>query len=447
MTLSSADLSGTTNSAIGYKALFSNTFGNFNTAVGNYTLLFNIDGTGNTAIGHVALRTNTSGSNNTAVGSMALTSNTGGIFNTAVGHEALDSNTTGSRNSANGFDALGGITTGNYNLGEGFQAGSYLSDHRSENQTSSNSVYLGANTKAGADGNTNEIVIGYDATGNGSNSVTLGNASITNTVLRGDVRHYGSTSGYVGIKAPAAVPTPWSLTLPAAAPTTNGQVLSSNTSGDMSWITPASGTVTSVTGTAPIVSTGGTTPAISISAATTSAAGSMSAADKTKLEGIAPGAEVNVNADWNAISGDAQILNKPSLFSGSYNDLTNKPLLFSGSYNDLTGKPSLSAVATSGKYSDLTGTPDLSKYATKDMGNQKIINMADPTNSQDAATKAYVDNLLAKIKALEAVVEASLLSNGFTDPRDKTHYHVVKIGNQIWMADNLRYLPSVAKES
>ena len=43
------------------------------------------------------------------------------------------------------------------------------------------------------------------------------------------------------------------------------------------------GTVTGVSGTAPIVSSGGNTPAISISAATTSAAGSMSASDKTKL--------------------------------------------------------------------------------------------------------------------------------------------------------------------
>ena len=50
--------------------------------------------------------------------------------------------------------------------------------------------------------------------------------------------------------------------------------------------TTNAGTVTGVSGTAPIVSSGGTTPAISISAATTSAAGSMSAADKTKLDGI-----------------------------------------------------------------------------------------------------------------------------------------------------------------
>jgi hypothetical protein len=38
----------------------------------------------------------------------------------------------------------------------------------------------------------------------------------------------------------------------------------------------------------------------------------MSAADKTKLDGIASGAEVYVNADWIATSGDSKILNKPT---------------------------------------------------------------------------------------------------------------------------------------
>lgn len=36
-------------------------------------------------------------------------------------------------------------------------------------------------------------------------------------------------------------------------------------------------------------------------------------AEKSKLAGIQDGAEVNVNADWNATSGDAQILNKPTI--------------------------------------------------------------------------------------------------------------------------------------
>jgi len=42
-------------------------------------------------------------------------------------------------------------------------------------------------------------------------------------------------------------------------------------------------------------------------------AGLFSATEKTKLSGIAVGAEVNINADWNATTGDAQILNKPTI--------------------------------------------------------------------------------------------------------------------------------------
>lgn len=44
---------------------------------------------------------------------------------------------------------------------------------------------------------------------------------------------------------------------------------------------------------------------------------SYTSEEKTKLAGIASGAEVNVNADWNATSGDARILNKPSTFPPS----------------------------------------------------------------------------------------------------------------------------------
>lgn len=52
------------------------------------------------------------------------------------------------------------------------------------------------------------------------------------------------------------------------------------------------GGVTSVTGTAPIASSGGATPAISIVAASGSNAGSMASADFTKLAGIGAGAAV-----------------------------------------------------------------------------------------------------------------------------------------------------------
>lgn len=68
---------------------------------------------------------------------------------------------------------------------------------------------------------------------------------------------------------------------------------------------------------------------LDLPASTTALAGLMLPSDKTKLNGIAAGAEVNVNADWNATEGDALILNKPTLATvattGSYNDLSDKP--------------------------------------------------------------------------------------------------------------------------
>lgn len=68
--------------------------------------------------------------------------------------------------------------------------------------------------------------------------------------------------------------------------------------------------------------------------------------EKEKLAGIASGAEVNVQSDWNATSGDAFIKNKPTLAavatSGSYNDLSNKPTIPSA----ITVDSSLSSTST-----------------------------------------------------------------------------------------------------
>jgi hypothetical protein len=69
---------------------------------------------------------------------------------------------------------------------------------------------------------------------------------------------------------------------------TAGQVLTSaGTGATPTWTTPTTGTVTSVTGTAPIASTGGATPAISISQSSTSTDGYLSSTDWNTFNGKA----------------------------------------------------------------------------------------------------------------------------------------------------------------
>ena len=65
----------------------------------------------------------------------------------------------------------------------------------------------------------------------------------------------------------------------------------------------------------------------------------------------------------------AQIDNKPTLFSGNYNDLRNKPTLFSGDYNDLSNKPTI----FSGDYNDLLNKPTLFSGDYNDLSNKPTL--------------------------------------------------------------------------
>lgn len=122
---------------------------------------------------------------------------------------------------------------------------------------------------------------------------------------------------------------------------------------------------------------------LNLPASTTALAGLMLPSDKTKLNGIAAGAEVNVNADWNATEGDAFILNKPTLAT----------VATSGSYNDLTEKPTIPTVDVNKEYVDtqLATKSDLPDYTVFD------IVMEISSSSNQSISQENYNKLLEKL--------------------------------------------------
>lgn len=129
-----------------------------------------------TAVGYRALVSNT-GTSNTAVGWRTMDSNTSGADNTAVGQGALFLNTTGSSNTVIGTDSLSALISGSGNSVVGSSSAKFI--------TGNNNTVLGY--QAGASGTNdlttgfNNTVIGFQASAsasNAANEITLGNPSI-----------------------------------------------------------------------------------------------------------------------------------------------------------------------------------------------------------------------------------------------------------------------------
>ncbi len=184
--------SGIRNVAVGADALFFNNGGNFNTAVGAFAQYSNSDGTGNTALGDAALGVNTSGSYNTAIGESALNNDNGndmgiGNNNTAVGAFALFSNESGSSNTALGNGALNFCTTGSFNVAIGDYAGTTNAP-----STGSFNVAIGDSAGSAVVTGSNIICIGAEVSGE----------DVSDTTWIGNV--YGVTT-QSGITAPVVV--------------------------------------------------------------------------------------------------------------------------------------------------------------------------------------------------------------------------------------------------
>jgi hypothetical protein len=176
-----------TNTVFGKSALSVNTTGVNNTAIGLDSLFSNTTGTSNTAIGINSLRLNTTGGANVAIGINALINNTAGSNNTAVGAGTL-LNSTGSNNVAIGLNSFLNISSGSNLTAIGLNSGRFSGSGTTTMTSCNNSIYLGAFTRGlNATGSTNEIVIGYEVVGLGSNSIVLGSSATTKTAIYGNL--------------------------------------------------------------------------------------------------------------------------------------------------------------------------------------------------------------------------------------------------------------------
>ena len=217
---------GEQNSALGFRALKSTTNGSYNTAVGFEALYINTN-SGNSAFGWRSLRANTSGTYNTASGYQSLAVNTEGDNNTAMGYRSLYGNTTSDYNTAMGFESLHDANRtadqDGYNSALGYQAGNTGTN---DITTGNKNTLLGASTAASDEAGTNQTIVGYGASGQADNSVTLGNADVTAVYMSQDkgATVYAAALGFGST----------SMTLPTADGSSD-QVLKTNGSGTLSW--------------------------------------------------------------------------------------------------------------------------------------------------------------------------------------------------------------------
>jgi len=172
------------NNFMGYLSGTSNTTGSYNTFLGAYSGRYNTTGYSNSFVGYNCGQNNTTGYSCSFIGPFSGYNNTTGDNNVFIGGSSGFKNTSGTRNMFLGTQAGYGNTTGHHNTCLGDLSGKAISTG-ADNATGTYLTLLGVDTRPLADADTNEICIGYQTYGLGSNTVNIGNSSITKTRLGG----------------------------------------------------------------------------------------------------------------------------------------------------------------------------------------------------------------------------------------------------------------------
>ena len=453
--------SGSGSTAFGYKALSKSTAGNAtafgtsalenlttgsaNVAIGYATLNQTSTQNFNTAVGDQAMRFST-GANNTVLGASALSgaaSQTNGNNNTAIGTFVLRNATTAAFNVGVGSNSLNNITTGNDNTVLGYLSGFYAGAGTGTTLTNmSQGVLLGSNVRTGTNTSTNEIAIGFNVVGNGSNTVTIGNNSITANYFRGDINLTGNVLGGT-----------WSGTAISAAnggtgltsPGASGNVLTSNGTGWVSSALPVSGVSTlaysttaaanggTISGTTlTLAAANGTNPGLVSTGAQTFGGAKTFSSDAT-ISGITVGVGTGSQAS-NAVLGRTAMTNNTTGFNtvavgfealkantfSNYNTAVGSTALSSNNNADANTAVGFAALtaSTNGGYNTAVGSNSLAANVSGSLntglGNTALYTNTSGSNNTAVGNKALFSNTTGSNNTAighEADVASAALTN------------------------------------